>query len=65
MHWDRLLSPDIVWVLIPISFAIAWTITETLKLVHRHQERKAMIEQGMHPDLQRSAAPEKDGWKCK
>jgi hypothetical protein len=55
MNWSRLFSPEVIWVLIPITGIVVWGITEILQQIHRHQERQAMIEQGMHPDLARPA----------
>ena len=47
---DRLFSPDILALCIPIiavSGGVCWLI---LRQRMHHRERMAMIEQGMHPD---------------
>jgi hypothetical protein len=55
--WLRLLQPEIVIFLIPIVAIIAGAIIKIVKMVHAHNERIAMIQQGMHPDY----PPENDG----
>lgn len=48
----KLLNPALIWVLIPITWLLLTTVVEILKLAQRHRERIAMINQGMHPDLE-------------
>ena len=50
MNWNRLLSPDLIWIVIPVAGIVIGGILGILKQIHRHQERRAMIEQGIHPD---------------
>lgn len=50
------LNPAVVWVLIPISFFVVTGIKEIYERYCQHQERIAMIENGIHPD----AIPEDD-----
>ena len=45
-----LLNPAVVWVLIPISYFIVTGIREIYERYCVHQERLAMIENGIHPD---------------
>ena len=45
------LKSDYVWVLVPVVAIVMGGIVAVLKLVHRNQERLAMIERGMHPDV--------------
>ncbi len=44
-------NPALIWVLIPIIYFVVSGICEFTKLVHKHQERMALIRQGIHPDL--------------
>ncbi len=57
---DRLLNPAILGVLIPIVAILSvfgWlTVTSLIK----HRDRLAMIDRGMHPDLQREEEDEDD-----
>ncbi len=58
---DRILSPDILALLIPI-IAVAGTFTFLImKTRSSHRERMAMIEQGMHPDRPELEAGDLDG----
>ncbi len=50
MTWDRLLSPELIWIVIPVAAIVIGGILGILSQIHRHQERRAMIEQGIHPD---------------
>ena len=52
-----LLSPAVVWVLIPITFVIMAGVKEIYHRYCLHQERIAMIENGMHPDDLESKDP--------
>ncbi|HEY4759120.1 MAG TPA: hypothetical protein VIH42_00930 [Thermoguttaceae bacterium] len=49
--WQRLLSEDILGVLIPIIAILAVAIVIIIKKIFEHRERMAMIERGMHPDF--------------
>ncbi len=44
-------NPALIWVLIPITYFLVNGICEFTKLVQRHQERMALIRQGIYPDL--------------
>jgi hypothetical protein len=48
--WDRILQPQVVWVLIPVAGIVMVGINSALAQIHRHRERLAMIEQGLDPD---------------
>jgi hypothetical protein len=50
LFWRRLLDPDVVVFLIPIVAIIAGATIKIVKMIHAHNERIAMIQQGMHPD---------------
>jgi hypothetical protein len=50
MYWERLLQPDVLVFLIPISAILVGGAVAITKLLIRHRERLAMIEHGMHPD---------------
>lgn len=51
MNWSHFfLNPAVVWVLIPVSVIVIGGVTEIYKRYCKHQERIAMIENGMHPD---------------
>jgi hypothetical protein len=50
IDWNRILRPDLIWVVIPVVAILVGGILAILQQIHRHQERKAMIEQGIHPD---------------
>ena len=51
MDWNRLLSPELIWVFIPVVAILCGAITSIVKRAHRHRERMAMIAAGMHPDF--------------
>ncbi|MEZ6115517.1 MAG: hypothetical protein R3C28_02935 [Pirellulaceae bacterium] len=44
------LNPAVVWVMIPIVAIVVTGIQQIIRMVLRHRERIAMIEQGIHPD---------------
>lgn len=48
--WSNLLKPEIVWAPIAVLAILIGGITSIIKQCHRHSERMAMIDQGMHPD---------------
>ncbi|MCA9196223.1 MAG: hypothetical protein KDA87_01755 [Planctomycetales bacterium] len=51
MRWEHFfLNPAVVWVLIPIVAIVVTGIQQIIRMVLRHRERIAMIEQGIHPD---------------
>ena len=56
--WSRLLSEDILPLLIPIVAIIAGATIVIVRKVCTHRERMAMIERGIHPD-----DPAEDGEK--
>ena len=58
MHWQAFfLNPAVVWVLIPITAIVFSGVTGIYTLYCRHQERIAMIENGIHPDSKLDAKP--------
>jgi hypothetical protein len=50
IDWNRILSPDLIWIIIPVTAILIGGTLAVLQQIHRHQERKAMIDQGIHPD---------------
>ena len=50
IDWNRLLSPQLIWVVIPITAIVFHFVRSILDRINVHQERMAMIERGMHPD---------------
>ena len=51
MDWSIFfLNPAVVWVLIPVTAILVGGIQQLVKMFLTHQERIAMIEQGIHPD---------------
>jgi hypothetical protein len=52
--WQKLLDPDVLGVLFGIVCVIAGVVSLTtlgiVKMVHKHSERIALIERGIHPD---------------
>ena len=48
---ERLLNPALIWIFIPIAWLLFSTIVEIIKIAQRHRERMALINQGIHPDL--------------
>jgi hypothetical protein len=50
MNWQRVLEPDVLVFLIPITVILVGGIVAVTKLWIRHRERLAMIEHGIHPD---------------
>ncbi len=50
MSWSQLLQPEILVFLIPIIAVLMGGVLGIVKLLIKHRERMAMIEQGMHPD---------------
>ena len=48
--FDRLLNPSVLPFLIPITAILVGGVIVVTKLLIRHRERIAMIEQGMNPD---------------
>ena len=58
MIWTRILSPEIIWVFIPLVAILCGSIISLVKRGHRHRERMAMIAAGMHPDFPPDEDPE-------
>ena len=55
IEWSRFfLNPAVVWVTIPVAAILIGGIQALVKMYFSHQERIAMIEQGMHPGAERS-----------
>ena len=52
IDWRILLTPSCIWIFIPIAAILSEAVLRLFKLYHRHTERMAMIERGLHPDLQ-------------
>ena len=51
MEWVRIIfSPAVVWVLIPLTVLTFLGIQQLAKMYFDHQERMALIDQGIHPD---------------
>ncbi len=51
MDWRMFfMNPAVVWVLIPVAAILIGGIQALAKMYFSHQERIAMIEQGIHPD---------------
>jgi len=48
--YHYILRPEILWAVIAIVGILAWAVVSVVRLQHRHRERLAMIERGMHPD---------------
>jgi len=57
MNWERLLDPDNLVMLVPITAILVGGAIAITRLVIRHRERIAMIEHGMHPDAPPSRTP--------
>ena len=57
LDWSKILDEDVIVFLVPIVAIIMGGIVAITVLWHRHRERLAMIERGMHPDQ----PPEADG----
>ncbi len=55
--FQRLLDPNLIWAVIAILGLICWTTFAIVNAYHRHRERLAMIERGIHPDRDDSARP--------
>ena len=49
--FDKLLSPGVVWVLIPVLAIVGVFAKQMLNRYFDHQERMARIEAGMDPDV--------------
>lgn len=47
---DKLLSPDVVWVVIPVVAILAVVGRKTAQRYFEHKERMAKIEAGIDPD---------------
>lgn len=50
MDMDRLFSVEILALMIPIVAILVGGIIAVVKILIRHNERMAMIQQGIHPD---------------
>ena len=48
--WVPLVQSEFLFYLIPIVGILAWAVVTLVRMQHRHRERLAMIERGMHPD---------------
>ena len=47
---DRLLRPDVLALSIPIVAIVMCGVIVVSRMLIKHRERMALIEQGMHPD---------------
>lgn len=60
MDWRMFFfNPATVWVLVPLACILFGGIQTLATMYFRHQERIALIEQGIHPDGGRSSDSEK------
>jgi hypothetical protein len=52
--WQKLLEPDVLGILFAIVCVITGVVAiatiAIVKMIHKHKERIAMIEHGIHPD---------------
>ena len=46
---DFINSPQ-VWILVPLVWFLTSMVVRLVKMHHRHVERLAMIDRGMHPE---------------
>ena len=44
------MNPAVVWVLVPVAAIVLGGVQALAKMYFTHQERIAMIDQGIHPD---------------
>ncbi len=59
MTWfDRVSRPETMVFLVPIAAILVFGIGGILKMLIKHRERMAMIEQGIHPDVEAHESPE-------
>jgi hypothetical protein len=54
--FDKLLSPGVVWVLIPVLAIVGVFAKQMLNRYFDHKERMAKIEAGMDADVDEDAA---------
>ncbi len=58
--WQKLLEPEVLGILFAlvcvIIVVVALMTIGIVRMIHKHRERIAMIEQGIHPDY-----PPEDG----
>ena len=54
--FDKLLSPGVVWVLIPVLAIVGVFAKQMLNRFFDHKERMARIEAGMDPDVEEDDA---------
>ena len=53
MTWLNVISrPETLVFLVPIAAILVFGSTGIVKILIKHRERMAMIEQGMHPDIE-------------
>ncbi|TWU09024.1 hypothetical protein CA54_42640 [Symmachiella macrocystis] len=53
MTWMNVISrPETLVFLVPITAILVFGLTGLVKILIKHRERMAMIEQGMHPDVE-------------
>ncbi|MEM6687994.1 MAG: hypothetical protein AAF664_01115 [Planctomycetota bacterium] len=58
MNWENFfLNPAVVWVLVPVSAIVLSGLSGIYKMYCKHQERIAMIENGIHPDRPEQTYP--------
>ncbi len=59
MTWMNVISrPETLVFLVPITAILVFGLTGLVKILIKHRERMAMIEQGMHPDVEAHEAAE-------
>jgi len=60
MTWMNVISrPETLVFLVPIAAILVFGLTALVKILIKHRERMAMIEQGMHPDIEAHEAAER------
>lgn len=60
MTWMNVISrPETLVFLVPIAAILVFGLTGIIKILIKHRERMAMIEQGMHPDVEAHEAVER------
>ena len=53
MTWLNVISrPETLVFLVPIAAILMFGMMGIIKILIKHRERMAMIEQGMHPDVE-------------
>ena len=62
MNWlAPLLTPELIWVFVPITAIIGGITLALVKSTHSHRERMALIESGLHPNFPPENGSKKPG----